>query len=101
MEYKLNGKTYQLSNEISFVEMAQLEKCGITLQALKEPENLPFNILLGAVAFITKLSLQEANDEMMIHLKNGGKLGDFQEAIKMLFEVLKNSDFFKLAGITN
>lgn len=100
MEYKLNGKTYQLSNEISFVEMAQLENYGITLEALKDIKKWPFSLLLGAVAFVTKLSLEEANAEMMIHLKNGGKIGDFQEPVKMLIEVLTNSDFFKLAGIT-
>ena len=81
----INGKDYKLK-EIDFNDICDLEDLGLSLTDFKRSR---MNSVRALLAYIGEMSPEEAGNEIMAHLKNGGTM----DIINELFEML--STFFQ------
>lgn len=86
--FKVNGKTYK-QKELDFNAMCDLEQMGGSVTELKSKS---MSFMRAYLAFCGNMSEEEAGNEIMAHLKNGG---EFDEISKALNEAVKDSGFFR------
>lgn len=86
--FLVNGKTYK-SKELDFNAMCDLEDMGVSMVDIKSKN---MSLIRAYLAFCGNISAEEAGNEIMLHLKNGGK---FDEIMEWLKEAIENSDFFR------
>ena len=85
--FLVNGKTYK-SKELDFNAMCDLEDMGVSMVDIKSKN---MSLIRAYLAFCGNISAEEAGDEIILHLKNGGKFDEIMEELKVAIE---NSDFF-------
>lgn len=86
--FKVNGKTYK-QKELDFNAMCDLEQMGGSVIELKSKS---MSFMRAYLAFCGNMSEEEAGNEIMAHLQNGGK---FDEISKALNDAVKDSGFFR------
>lgn len=86
--FLLNGKKYK-SKELDFNAMCDLEDMGVSMVDIKSKN---MSLIRAYLAFCGNISAEEAGNEIMLHLKNGGKFDEIMEGLK---EAIENSDFFR------
>lgn len=86
--FLVNGKTYK-SKELDFNAMCDLEDMGASMVDIKSKN---MSLIRAYLAFCGNISAEEAGNEIMLHLKNGGKFDEIMEELKVAIE---NSDFFR------
>lgn len=86
--FLVNGKTYK-SKELDFNAMCDLEDMGVSMVDIKSKN---MSLIRAYLAFCGNISAEEAGDEIILHLKNGGKFDEIMEELKVAIE---NSDFFR------
>lgn len=87
--FKVNGKTYK-SKELDFNAMCDLEDMGVSLVDIKSKS---LSLIRAYLSFCGNMSVEEAGNEVMLHLQNGGKFDKIMEELKTAIE---NSDFFRI-----
>lgn len=90
LDFKLNGKTYQINDKIDFSTIVAMEEKGVSLMELGNSKQT-FTQIRNLVAFFLNITPEEASDEISSHIANGGKISD----VFSLFEILGKSDFFQ------
>ena len=83
----INGKTYEIP-EIDFNTVCELESFGFSIFDFKSKG---LSSIRALVAFALKTDLSSAGKEVEEHLKNKGKMDDFEPLVK----AVKDSDFFR------
>lgn len=86
--FLVNGKTYK-SKELDFNAMCDLEDMGVSMVDIKSKN---MSLIRAYLAFCGNISAEEAGNEIMLHLKNGGKFDEIMEELKVAIE---DSDFFR------
>ena len=86
-EIVINGKNYKL-RKVDFNGICQLEDLGFSATDLK---GKTFSSLRACFAYHAGLDLDSAAKEIEQHIKNKGKLDDFEPFIVSVIE----SDFFQ------
>ena len=86
--FLVNGKTYK-SKELDFNAMCDLEDMGASMVDIKSKN---MSLIRAYLAICGNISAEEAGDEIMLHLKNGGKFDEIMEELKAAIE---DSDFFR------
>ena len=84
----INSKDYKLNKAIDFNGICELEELGLNLTEFRKNKMGGIRALL---AYFGDISADEAGQEIMGHLKNGGSFGEFEPLINCLVE----SDFFQ------
>lgn len=87
--FTVNGKSYK-SKELDFNAMCDLEDMGVSMVDIKSKS---MSLIRAYLAFCGNISAEEAGNEVMLHLKNGGKFDEIMEELKSAIE---NSDFFQI-----
>lgn len=88
-KFTVNGKSYK-SKELDFNAMCDLEDMGVSLVDIKSKS---MSLIRAYLAFCGNMSAEEAGNEVMNHLKNGGKFDEIMEELK---DAIENSDFFQI-----
>ena len=86
--FTINNKPYSFRN-IDFNGVCELEDLGVDFNSIKSRS---MSLMRSLLAFHSGLSVDEAGNEIMEHLANGGKFEDFTPMV----EHLNDSDFFRL-----
>lgn len=87
--FKVNGKSYK-SKELDFNAMCDLEDMGVSMVDIKSKS---LSLIRAYLSFCGNMSVEEAGNEVMLHLQNGGKFDEIMEELKTAIE---NSDFFRI-----
>lgn len=87
--FTVNGKHYK-SKELDFNAMCDLEDMGVSMVDIKSKS---LSLIRAYLSFCGNMSVEEAGNEVMLHLQNGGKFDEIMEELKAAIE---NSDFFLL-----
>lgn len=87
--FKVNGKSYK-SKDLDFNAMCDLEEMGVSIIDIKSKS---LSLIRAYLSFCGNMSVEEAGNEVMLHLKNGGKFDEIMEELKTAIE---NSDFFQI-----
>lgn len=86
-EIVINGKSYKLK-KVDFQGICELEDLGFDATSIK---GKTFNLLRACFAYHAGLDLDKASKEIENHIKNKGKLDDFEPFIISVVQ----SDFFQ------
>ena len=87
----VNGKDYKLK-EIDFNDICDLEDLGLSLTDFKRSR---MNSVRALLAYIGEMSPEEAGNEIMAHLRNGGTMDVINELFEMLatfFQSIRQPD---------
>ena len=83
----INGKEYEIP-KITYGTLCQLEDFGVDFLSY---DAKPFSFIRAIVAIATGESLNKVEEELSLHLSNGGTFDDFMP----LFSAIRESDFFQ------
>lgn len=84
----INSKDYNLDKVIGFNEMCELEDLGLSVATFDKSRFTTFRALF---AWFGDMDAEEAGNEILAHLKNGGTIKDLSPLIDAFIE----SDFFQ------